>query len=703
MPTVIDSLIVTLGLDPSGFKKGQKEAAQALLQSRQNFEKTGREIEHRAKSMTEFMSALRGNVLLLFAAFTGGRGLKQFMSDVTQSNAALGRMAPLVGTTARELSKWQGAVTSLGGDAKGVAGSIAALDRALVDISLVPSDNPALLPYLRALGVSLQGANGKIKTATQLLPELNAAVQGLDKREASSILAKIGLNEDLIQVVIQSREEFRKTMADQERWGLLTEKQAKESMQLQRAIAGVTLSFTTLARQVLEAVNPALVSMATRLSNVFVWFQKHPEEAKAALLGIAAAVGVLVLALGGPITWLAAIGTAAAVLYDDWATWNETGKSNFGNFWQYVTEGWKKIEAVAIQVWDSIKDTVMPILIGIRDYATSLVEFYASALKLIYTLFFGSSQDIRDAWSNMIGKLEKVWESFWEGLVKAIYNAAPAIFDAMKKAFGAAFSWVMDRANTIWRAITGNDLFEKTSLGDTGMEDPATIQGGYTTGGKGRGSGSNTLHAPVDRKQLDEDIADYQRMGWSREQAIGIVANTVAESGGKGHTAVGDGGAAYGIHQWHPDRQANFRKVFGKDIRDSTRAEQRAFTDWELRNTESKAGEYLKRTTSPGQAAQVFSTHFERPKYTGLEAAKRWSLAEELAKGGTGGPAGLPPVGAPTAAATSSTTNSSNVNVNVDQITVNAPNATDAKGIAAAIKPELSDAVYAAQQQGGFI
>ncbi len=702
MPTVIDSLIVTLGLDPSGFKKGQKEAAQALLQSKQNFERTGRDIEHRAKSMSEFMGALRGNVLLMFAALTGGRGLKQFMTDVTQSNAALGRMAPLVGTTARELSKWQGAVTSLGGDAKGVAGSIAALDRALVDISLVPSDNPALLPYLRALGVSLQGANGKIKTATQLLPELNAAVQGLDKREASSILAKIGLNEDLIQVVIQSREEFRKTMADQERWGLLTEKQSKEAMLLQRAIAGVTLSFTTLARQALEAVNPALVSMATRLSNVFVWFQKHPEEAKAALLGIAAAVGVLVVALGGPITWLAAIGAAAAVLYDDWATWNETGKSNFGNFWQYVTEGWKKIDATAREVWNSIKDVAEPIIRFLFESFKNYIDYQIKGWNLLKALLFGTSQEIRDAWSDMLGAIKKQWDNVWENLVKTIYNAAPAIFDAMKKAFGAAFGWVMDRANTIWRAITGNDLFEKTSLGDTSMEDPATIQGGYTTGGKGRGSGSNTLHAPVDRKQLDEDIADYQRMGWSREQAIGIVANTVAESGGKGHTAVGDGGAAYGIHQWHPDRQANFRKVFGKDIRDSTRAEQRAFTDWELRNTESKAGEYLKRTTSPGQAAQVFSTHYERPKYTGLEAAKRWGLAEELAKGGQSSPGGLPPAGAPTAAAASSTT-SSNVNVNVDQITVNAPNATDAKGVAAAIKPELSDAIYAAQQQGGFI
>jgi len=101
--------------------------------------------------------------------------------------------------------------------------------------------------------------------------------------------------------------------------------------------------------------------------------------------------------------------------------------------------------------------------------------------------------------------------------------------------------------------------------------------------------------------------------GWTAEQTAGIVGNLQAESGADLKTdAVGDGGKAYGIAQWHPPRQENFRKAFGKDIRQSNFKEQLGFIQWELENTEKVAGQYLKSAKTAEEAAWLFDQYYER-------------------------------------------------------------------------------------------
>lgn len=105
--------------------------------------------------------------------------------------------------------------------------------------------------------------------------------------------------------------------------------------------------------------------------------------------------------------------------------------------------------------------------------------------------------------------------------------------------------------------------------------------------------------------------------GWSKAQAAGLAANVAAESGFK-IDALGDNGKAYGIAQWHPDRQLNFKRVIGKDIRDSRFEEQVAFLHWELTNSgngngqNKKAGDLLRTIDDPAKAAAIVEQKFER-------------------------------------------------------------------------------------------
>ncbi len=122
---------------------------------------------------------------------------------------------------------------------------------------------------------------------------------------------------------------------------------------------------------------------------------------------------------------------------------------------------------------------------------------------------------------------------------------------------------------------------------------------------------ANRIMSRSETGKPEEAQAFFESKGWTKEQAAGIVGNLVVESGLR-TDAVGDGGRAYGIAQWHADRQQNFRNYAGKDIRQSTFQEQLEFVNWELNNTEKAAGNRLRGAASAEDAAAIVDEHYER-------------------------------------------------------------------------------------------
>ena len=147
--------------------------------------------------------------------------------------------------------------------------------------------------------------------------------------------------------------------------------------------------------------------------------------------------------------------------------------------------------------------------------------------------------------------------------------------------------------------------------------------------------------APVVKKKPDvstvtatgnaKTAMDYfTQQGWSKEQAAGLVANLQAESGQNLNiSAVGDAGKAYGIAQWHGDRQKHFQKAMGRPIKGSSLEDQLKFVQWELTNTEKRAGTRLKAAESAAEAAAIIDQFYERS--SGIHRQKRIASANELA------------------------------------------------------------------------
>jgi hypothetical protein len=124
-------------------------------------------------------------------------------------------------------------------------------------------------------------------------------------------------------------------------------------------------------------------------------------------------------------------------------------------------------------------------------------------------------------------------------------------------------------------------------------------------------------------------VIDYfVSKGWTREQAAGIAANLETESNFD-PTAVGDGGKAYGVAQWHPDRQQAFKKWTGKDIQGSTLEDQLNFVHYEMtEGAEKSAGDKLRNSTTAQEAGAVVSRYYERPLRTEDEANMRGDRAQ---------------------------------------------------------------------------
>lgn len=161
----------------------------------------------------------------------------------------------------------------------------------------------------------------------------------------------------------------------------------------------------------------------------------------------------------------------------------------------------------------------------------------------------------------------------------------------------------------------------KSTVGDVKSRTPDRAIGNYT-GSAGAGVGETG--------SAKEAMEFFISKGWTPAQAAGIVGNLQAESGPNLKTNLpGDGGLAYGIAQWHPDRQANFKRAYGKDIREAGFKEQLAFVQWELENTERKAAAMLRKAKTPEQAAWVFDEYYERS--SGAHRQKRINNALALA------------------------------------------------------------------------
>ncbi|WP_201544844.1 phage tail tip lysozyme [Psychrobacter sp. H7-1] len=167
-------------------------------------------------------------------------------------------------------------------------------------------------------------------------------------------------------------------------------------------------------------------------------------------------------------------------------------------------------------------------------------------------------------------------------------------------------------------------------FGVTVVDPYKELRGQLKGGGNNADVSSSRLTTQEQKAKRDEAMQYFMSQGWSKQQAAGIVGNIQKESMFN-YKALGDSGKAFGLAQWHPDRQADFKKAFGKDIRQASYKEQLAFINYELtKGDEKAAGNKLKQAKTAGQAGAIVSEYYERPKAVEAEKRERAKIAEGI-------------------------------------------------------------------------
>ncbi|HKD37065.1 MAG TPA: phage tail tip lysozyme, partial [Pirellulales bacterium] len=150
-------------------------------------------------------------------------------------------------------------------------------------------------------------------------------------------------------------------------------------------------------------------------------------------------------------------------------------------------------------------------------------------------------------------------------------------------------------------------------------------------------------HALVAASVARDLYTGLVRRGYSEAQAAGIVGNLSVESTLRptAFNPAGGGQGAVGLAQWRGERLQRLKDFAASQGRGWQDPElQLDFIDRELRSTESVAGGLLRATTTPEEAARVFSQAYERGE--GFDVGRRIAAARSIYDGksvdGSGGP-----------------------------------------------------------------
>lgn len=117
MATIIDALVVTLGLDTSDFRRGQRETSEGLDDTRKKADSTAKDMEAYGKKASSFFTSIGKSMLALAGIALSANGVKNFINDTTKSLVEMGVQAEAIDTNARALDGWAKSADAMGSSA----------------------------------------------------------------------------------------------------------------------------------------------------------------------------------------------------------------------------------------------------------------------------------------------------------------------------------------------------------------------------------------------------------------------------------------------------------------------------------------------------------------------------------------------------------------------------------------------------------
>lgn len=259
MATVIDSLIVTLGLDNKDFQQGVKDTEKGLSDTRKKTDRVGKQIAASGKDAAEFFGQMQRSAIKFFAVLTAGKGLINFTRDVVTTGANLSRLSKNLNISADTMHRWGKASELNGGSMEGFLGILQNLNNQVTEIFM--RGDSAITPYLRQLGVSVTDAAGKAKPLTDVLGDIADATEKAfpDRQQRYAYLQQMGFDEGTINLIAKGGKELRSTLAAQQGF---SQKDADAAYKAEQTWIKAQQRLEKLTRDLVIKVLPSLERLA---------------------------------------------------------------------------------------------------------------------------------------------------------------------------------------------------------------------------------------------------------------------------------------------------------------------------------------------------------------------------------------------------------------------------------------------------------
>ena len=256
MATVIDSLLIELGLDTSKFDASQKKSVEELRKFDEQAQKTAKNTQQGSKNIGDGFEKARNALVSLGVAFVGIKGFTNFAQQMTTNNASLGRNAQLFQMSARELDAWGGVLKTVGGDAETFQSSLQAMQQGIAGIKL--GDAAILTPLARLGALGAVDVNKNTVDIYKLADALKRFKQENGEQLTLTLAQQLGINKETYMVLSQGSEAVRKLYDEQYKLSGVTEENTKNAQKLQQQWAETSQAFSKAKNALMDELAPAL-------------------------------------------------------------------------------------------------------------------------------------------------------------------------------------------------------------------------------------------------------------------------------------------------------------------------------------------------------------------------------------------------------------------------------------------------------------
>lgn len=344
MQSIVDSLIITLGLDPKGVETGMAKAENRISGGVKNITK---------------------NIL---ASLAGAFAFQQLFSSYLAEADELGDLSDAISVSVEDLDAWGQAAQYAGGSVQGFQGSITALSGSLAQLSTTGGGRAK--KFFEALGIHATDSKGKVKPAVDVLLDLSSKFEKMTKQESFGLGQKLGLDQGTIMLLQKGRGEVEKLVGEMREMSY-SKRDAEVAGEFDDNLQKLGKSLKLIVAQLFNYVGPAINFVLNAFKEGVLFLRNHEKFVLTFITLLAAFLATKLVPvittqlipailkmgkawLANPMTWvIAGLLLLAAVLEDLWV-YIDGGDSALADFWKIFGTG-EEIGKELAAIWDNLK------------------------------------------------------------------------------------------------------------------------------------------------------------------------------------------------------------------------------------------------------------------------------------------------------------------------------------------------------------